>query len=178
EAQSAIRNALDEHTSKEELVRFRFIAAIVTCSSMDDQSRTVQVEARTDRFVVPEGDTAGEIMDEASRVRMEEIYGYPRAAFGFDRDRSAGDVSTFYLEQRVTFPSTGNQDPQSGRWQRMSFGGWLSGDHRFYQVGADSHSASWHTDPRGMHIGAQFNVAFERQPFAGGTLTSNGFTLG
>ena len=163
-------------TSTEGLVwpRFRLISAGITCVSMDDAAKSVTLNVRTDRIVVPEGATTGEIIDEANPFRLSALdQSQNSAGFRADSDPQIGNV--LGVNARFDEPDLDDEGPIL---QRGDIGFWKSVDEEFFRLYFNVTGSWWARDPRLPRVGYQLNIWWDQLPYAERSRMSRGFTVG
>jgi hypothetical protein len=148
---------------------------------MDQIARTVTVQLRTDFFAVPEGDTSGEVMDEAGGFRLAGTQSYPRFAARTDYDHRLGPVVGGQVQGRlraILAPEASDEPPVAALFGPISFGVWKSIEEPFYRAAIESSAVSTVEGPRSLHIAAQQRYWIEKVPFATGSLSSIGLAIG
>jgi len=167
QARRAIVASLGKPATATAADRFRFAASTVTCHSMDPVAKTVMVDIRVDRLVVPQGDTAGELLDETSHGRFANVTDEAIVSTRTDYDRSAGQIVGGMLDARVALADV----------TKTRFGGWKSLNEPFYSFLLSTSilevRAPWHLLP-----GQQFRVWFDKLPFANSVLATKGISQG
>lgn len=171
--QEALDRALEERDATRGAARFHLNASTVTCHAMNTAAKTVDIEIRVDHLVVPEGNTAGEVLDESSRSRTNDIGDAVSLNSRTDYDRSVGQIVGVSLAERGTGFSNGR-----GLLAASRFGGWKSVNEPYYSLTLDADLTSLLGDPRTARFGGQTRLWFEKLPFANTVLATKGISEG
>jgi hypothetical protein len=169
-----VQERLDQESHQEGPARFRLVYTSVACRSMDKDARTVSVDVRADRIVIPEGATAGELIDDANPNRLEVLQGFSTVSARHDYDSRLGNIvgADFQTHAFNLFRPLENGSGTSVG--RTAFGAWQSVDHNYYRIAFDATSSSWLYNPRGVRGGLEFHAWIDRIPFSTDVLSSKG----
>lgn len=173
-AAKRVQERLDQESNQEGPARFRLVYTLVACRSMDKDARTVSVDVRTDRIVIPEGATAGELIDDANPNRLEVLQGFSTVSARYDYDGRLGNIVGADFQTHAFNLFRPLEHASGTSVARTAFGAWRSVDHDYYRISFDATSSSWLYNPRGVRGGLELHAWMDRIPFSTDVLSSKG----
>jgi hypothetical protein len=158
--------------------RFRFQLFTMSCLAGNANDRFVDVEFRADDVGIPQGDSAGSVIDEADIDRLDVLRDASTVGARWIRDPRLGDVFGFEAQLR---PDSEGQLMPVGRLNvehpNVAFDGWKARNSPFYSFGLSSALTST-LNTTGFYNVGNFGAWTKNLPFADGATSSKGVRLG